>query len=121
MARRPQDATKLDVDLSDDERSEWIESKNTRSIPASSERKFSRSAQMPNQVDSAQHVGRSSENLFQRTPRVSTSSEALFMSPTSRMLYDRSSQSESNQATGLPEYVIVTFRQLYFYKVEPLI
>jgi hypothetical protein len=95
--RRPQGITKLNIDLSDDDRSERIDVKNTRrSIPAPG------SAQLPNQVESMQKTTRSSD-LFQRTYRASTSSEALFMSPTSRMINDRSPQPESNQAAGLPE------------------
>jgi hypothetical protein len=103
MSRRLPGAIKVDVDENDDDRSEWIDAKNTRrSVPAS-ERKFSGSAQMPSQEDFTPQAKRSSENLFHRTSRNTTSSEALFMSPTSRLLYDRTSQQESNQDAGLLE------------------
>jgi hypothetical protein len=116
MARRPPGATKLEVDLIDDDKSEWID-RNTRSIPASSERKFSRlSEETP---DSVQPAGRSSEHLFQGTSRNSTISDALFMSPTSRMLYDRSSQHESNQAAGLLESQASQFLDFIIAKLCP--
>jgi hypothetical protein len=104
--RRPQGATKLDVDsvnLSEDGRSEWTDAKN---ILGSIPRKYSGSAQVAaSQMDPLQQTGRSSETPFHPTFRNTASSDALFMSPTSRMIYDRSLHDGSGQAEGLCDFL----------------
>lgn len=105
MVRRPEGATDLDtLDVSEDGRRQWTDVKNAReTVPPPERRTFAGSVHTPNTADHMQPVGRNSETPVQPTFRNTASSEALFMSPTSRMLYDRSVLDESGQAEGLFE------------------